>query len=141
MNTQAKWATTVQVVDEGRREFWMDIFGTDTLPVVGVVPQWATVPSREGPQLVYMLDLRAIDGEQRARLVGALAEKFRLPVGEVAGLLDVHGVPVLADDVVLTSSDVGQIVSLLDDDDELGDWWCEVEWEREGDDDDVEGGV
>ena len=140
MNTQTKWATTVQVVDGKRKAFWMEVFGTDTLPVVGVVPQWATVPSREGPQLVYMLDLRVIGGEQRARLVGALAEKFGLPVEEVAGLLDVHGVPVLADDVVLTSSDVGQIVSLLDDDVELDGWWSEVEWE-EGEDDDVEGGV
>lgn len=119
MNTETDWQTTATVVDPERKIFWESIFGGDQVPVVSIVPRWATLPGFDEPQEVYVLDLKAITDEQRSRLVEALAGKFGLSVGLVARSLDEQGVPIRAADVIMISSDRAQIASLWDDFDDV----------------------
>lgn len=114
MNTKAKWTTTATIRDPERGEFWLDVMGGDTVPIVSVMTQKVTVSDR-GAVDAYMLDLNAISDEQRERLIQAIALKFRIPLVEVRVDID-DGVPVLAENVIVSSSDQGMIFSMLDDD-------------------------
>ena len=96
-----------------RLAFWKGIFGGDRVPIVSFVPQMATLPGFDEPQRVYMLDLKAITDEQRERLIGALADRFDLPPELVASELDGHSVPILADDVSVSSSDRGLVMGAI----------------------------
>jgi hypothetical protein len=87
----------VTVNDVARREEWLAIFGTDTMCVESPIPENATLPGLDGTQRIYKLDLAELTDEQRARLVEHIGHKFGLEVDEVNELLDVHGVPILAD--------------------------------------------
>ena len=52
---------------------------------------------------VYMLDLRKLTDEQTARLIEHMATKFGLACSEVQRDLYQHGVPILADDLIITT--------------------------------------
>jgi len=127
VNAVGKWLTTVQVHGLERKAFWQSIFGMDTLPIVSVVPQWVRISGEVELQLVYMLDVEALSDDQRAQLVEALAKRFNYAVEWVDEQLE-RGVPILADDVTVSSSDWGQIVQMLDDDDDLEPWASSLEW-------------
>jgi hypothetical protein len=144
-NTPDNWKTTARVTNPERAETWQRIFGTDRIPLVSFVPQRGDLPGIPDA-LFYMLDLKVITAEQRARLVEVTAERFKLDPAFVEANLDVIGVPVLADDVHVCSTDQGLFMSLVLDDilndmADLGllkeekeeDWWDwqEEEWEEE----------
>jgi hypothetical protein len=65
--------------------------------------------------LVYMADLEALSTEQRARLVSAIAEKFNFPPAEVEADLDATGLPILADGVTVSSTDLAELMSFVGD--------------------------
>ena len=91
---------TVTVCEPERRAEFEAIFGTATVHVKSPFPVRANLPGRPDC-LIYELDLELITREQRARLVAFLAEKFGISVEEVDALLEVHGVPILAEDCVV----------------------------------------
>lgn len=113
MNTQEKWDTTAKVTNPERQVFWQDIFGTNELPIVSIVPQLANLPGFDKPQSVYMLDLKAITTEQRQMLIVAIARKFAIPTNEVSQELDNMGVPILASDLLVSTSDRRVMASIL----------------------------
>jgi len=132
-NTPDDWKTTGQVTNLERAETWQRIFGTDRIPLVSFVPQRGDLPGKPDA-LFYMLDLKVITAEQRARLVEVTAKRFRLDPAFVEANLDEIGVPVLADDVHVCSTDRGLFMSLVLDDmakmselleEEQPDWWDE----------------
>lgn len=104
-NTKDDWKTTATIRNSTRRAFWEKIFDGDTVPIISFIPQLATLPGFDEPQWAYMLDLKALSNEQRFRLIQALADKFCLLEGEVESSLHEHGVPILADDVIVTNTD------------------------------------
>jgi hypothetical protein len=125
MNTPNDWKTTARAHDPERAALWQETFGRDRVPIKTMVPQWVSVPGHP-LVLAYMMDLAALTAEQRARLVRAIAEKFGYPPTEVEAEMDRVGVPVLAENVTVSSTDSGLIVGmfmddLIDDDDEVDD--------------------
>lgn len=91
---------TVTVCNPERRAEFEAVFGTATVYVKSPFPTRANLPGHPD-SLIFELDLESITPEQRERLVAFLAEKFGIAAGEVDGLLEVHGVPILADDCVV----------------------------------------
>lgn len=112
-NTKEEWQTVARVHDPERRAFWQAIFGGDEVPVVSFVPQACTLPGYDEPQMVYMLDLKALSDDQRFRLIQALADKFCLLEGEVESSLDEHGVPILVSDVSVSSTDRALVMGAI----------------------------
>lgn len=112
-NTPTDWQTTVTLHDPERAAFWRGVLGTDTVPVVSVVPQWDKLPGFAEPALCYMLDLKALDAEMRQRLVGGIAERFELERAEVEAELDRAGVPVLFDNTSWSTRDFGAMMNLI----------------------------
>lgn len=80
---------------------WREVFGTESLPVKSMIPEWASAPGIERA-LFYHLDMEVLTVEQLGRLVQHTAAKFALPVQQVRdGLLE-HGMPLLAEGLFLT---------------------------------------
>lgn len=139
-NTPDDWKTTARCVNPGRAEIWRRIYGTDVIPLKSFVPQRGSLPGKPDA-LFYEVDTRVITPEQRARLVDYLSEAFNQERSFVENNLDLIGVPVLADDVMVSSTDSGLFYSLVLDDfapeledvEELN--WRDIWW----DDDDADG--
>jgi hypothetical protein len=121
--------TIAKVTDPERAKKWREIFGTDKVPIISPIPTMATLPGFEEPQSVYLLDLSAITPEQREKLVQHTAERFGLDPIMVDVDLDKVGMPILADQVVMSSDDVGLLMSMMDDDHHDPDfpYWDEYE--------------
>lgn len=82
----------------GPREVeFLAVFGTARLPVRSPLPELASLPGKDGPQLVYQLAVDRISAEQRARLCAHLGEKFGYAPAFVDLWLDEEGMPILAD--------------------------------------------
>lgn len=92
---------TATITNPERRAEWEDILGTATVHVKAPFPTKADLPSHPDA-LVYELDLDFLTEEQREKLVIHLAVKFGLPSEYVGKNLDVHGVPILAKDCVIS---------------------------------------
>ena len=112
-NTKEDWQTTARVHNPERIDFWKGIFDGDRVPIKSFVAQSAHLPGFDEPQMIYELDLKAITDEQREKLIQAIAQKFDMPVATVADELDIHGVPILADDVVVSSSDRALVMGAI----------------------------
>lgn len=125
MNTPDEWKTTATVTDPERKMFWESVFGTDKVPIKSFFPTRADLPGYPDA-LVYMLDLRVITPEQRARLVEGLAKRFKLDPAWLDVEIDEQGVPILSDHVNVVSTDAalffGTVADLEDDDWEYVDW-------------------
>ena len=83
---------------------WRQVFGADTIPLQGVMPQWATLPGFETDQLVYMVAIEQLTPAQRAAVVAHIAERFDLAADLVDAELETYGLPVLADEVTVTTT-------------------------------------
>lgn len=84
-----------------RADEWRAVFGTDTLPVKSMLPEWASAPGIARAQF-YQLDLDALTVAQLGRLVQHTAAKFGLPIAEVRDGPVEHGMPLLAEGLALT---------------------------------------
>jgi len=112
MNTKDKWEITATIHDEHRRAVWGSIFPDARVPIESIIPSKADLPGHRDAE-VYMLDLDAISDEQRGKLINMIVELFALSVEEVRSDL-VRGVPILADDVIVSSTDQSLFLSLMD---------------------------
>jgi hypothetical protein len=88
--------------DSPRAADWIKVFGSREVTLQSPFPQMAKLPS--GRRLVYQLDLKALDSEQRARLVAHIAERFHLPVESVDTDLESIGCSILGEDVTVIVS-------------------------------------
>lgn len=112
MNTINDWQTKAKITNPDRLALWQAVFGGDEVPIVSIVPAVADFPG-VGEQRYYSMDLKAITPEQRKRLVLSIADKFSQPVDFVEANLDKMGVPVLACDVIASSTDFRQVAGLV----------------------------
>jgi hypothetical protein len=103
-----------------RAEKWRQVFGTDEVPIVSPVPHLANLPGFDEPQRVYLLALSAVTPGARARLVQQTAERFGLDTAVVDAGLENEGMPILADQVIVTSTDYSMVMNLIDESD--NDW-------------------
>ena len=87
-----------------RRAFFVEVFGTATVPVTGLLPQMCKLPRHTEPQECFLLDLAKLGAEQRRRLCAHLADKFGGTEAEVDSILDAEGLPILASDCTLATN-------------------------------------
>jgi len=85
-----------------RYQEWLDVFGTSEVPIINIaIPEKANVLGEIRD--VYMLDLARITPTQLWRLKRHISRKFNVPLEEVARDLPEIGVPILAEDVIITT--------------------------------------
>lgn len=106
MSEEQRRGTTARVGDPARKREWEAILDSDTLPIRSPLPSWASFPGM-GDRLVYELDLKRLTTKHLLRLVDHLARKFDLTPEAVSTQLMAEGVPILANDVVVTGYDIG----------------------------------
>lgn len=111
-NTIGDWKTKARVTNPDRLVLWQYVFDGDEVPITSIVPQVGSFPG-VGEQRFYNLDLKAISAEQRQRLIVSIAEKFNQPVDFVEANIERIGVPILACDVVASSTDFGHIANIV----------------------------
>ena len=84
-----------------RARLFEEVFGTSTVYIEDAIGEIATLPGL-GERHIYKLDMALVTPDQRAKLISILAPRFQLSEAEMPELLDAHGVPILAEDCVLT---------------------------------------
>lgn len=114
-NTQDNWQTTATIHDQHRAAVWGAIFPGARMPIKSVVPIQADLPGYQGA-FAYMLDLQAITDQQMQQLIAQIADLFQMDPEEVRSDIDARGVPILADDTSVQSTDQGMMMALMDDD-------------------------
>ena len=123
-----------------RASDWLRVFGRLTdIPLRGPFVIRVNVPGRSNVR-AYLLDIAALDPEERLRLVNHIATRFNIPPAEVDRDLDAEGVPILAEDV-LVSIPQGLALSMMGGDDPFDLEDEEVDWDDDncgwdGEDDD-----
>lgn len=88
------------IYNKERKEEFLKVFGTDTIMVKSMIPEYIITPNQE-KQLAYFLDLDSLTLEQRENLILHLSEKFNQPIEFVRKDLDNIGVPILTKDCIL----------------------------------------
>lgn len=136
--------TTANIFESSPRAAdWEKIFHRlHDIPLRGPLPMPVHLPGI-GVKQAYMLDLSAITLDERQRLVEHLAERFNLLPVQVEYDLDRVGVPILADEVLISvppglafsmmpdfdDDDDGDDAELrFDEEDEMDDWEDEEDW-------------
>ena len=88
-----------------RKEEWEKILGCTTVPLQSPIPQKADLPGK-GVKSIYLLDLDLMSDEQKDSLAKHIAAKFNVDESTVRRDIQsdnpTHGVPILADDVIVT---------------------------------------
>jgi hypothetical protein len=84
-----------------RQQDWLTVLGTNEVVLKSPVPYLASAPGIP-EALFFEMDLTALSGDQRARLITHLAQRFHVTEQEVARDLDQVGCPILAADVTVT---------------------------------------
>ncbi len=83
-----------------RRDTWIQVFGTDELPIVSPLPVLGTGPDGAEAEF-YKIDVARLTDAQRRSMVRFLAARWKIPVDQVVQTMKdpQHGVPILAIDV------------------------------------------
>lgn len=110
--------TLATIHDPERAAFWGPIF-PDGIPITNIIPTLQNLQGFKEPQPAYMLDLNKITDDQRRKLIGKLARKFHHSFRFVDENLRAFGVPILADQVGVSSNDRGLLMSAVIDAEEL----------------------
>jgi hypothetical protein len=110
--------TTATIHDPERREFWLAVLGTDTVPIRSIVPTRAGLPDRPA-SYVYVLDVAKLTDQQRTDLLAALCQKFNTPNDEAARReFYENGVAIPIGDVSASTDELGLILSAIDEDED-----------------------
>lgn len=76
---------------------WLEVFGTDTVPLESDRSVVGAVPGLDGPRRFFQLDISGLDNDAYAGLCRYVNEHFRkLSAG---GDLNIYHCPILAEDV------------------------------------------
>jgi hypothetical protein len=139
MNTPENWETFATIrADSERAAWWLEVFGGDRCPVKSILSHRANLPGHPNA-LVYEMDLAALTPEMRERLVKSIAKRFGQNPAFVEFDLDNVGCPVLADDVVVSTTNVGLLLpdDIGDSDGEWGedDLFYGGDWDKDDGDD------
>ena len=85
-----------------RYQDWMDSFGTDTVPILSQEPVYNTAPGIPERVAFYLLDHSQLTEEQLQKVTELLSKKFSLPESEIIKDMAKYGLPILAEDVVIS---------------------------------------
>jgi hypothetical protein len=88
-----------------RGDEWKSITGMTTFPVKSSIPFSAALPGRAPGDLVYLLDLDAMDVEVMKKIILHLCTKFGMTAKEAADELH-KGIPILAEDCIMATDEV-----------------------------------
>jgi hypothetical protein len=80
-----------------RGERWQQLYGTDTLPVVSLRPERASVGGEAG-QFILEVDLDALTQDEREAVARGVATARGLSLEEVEHILLEQGLPVVVDE-------------------------------------------
>lgn len=122
MNTHDNWQTKAIIREDRERvAFWKPVFNYGDhedliLPIRSIIPVRAKLPDMPDPVLAYELDVKALNIEQKSRLVEAIAARFGYTPKDVEYGLVTEGCPILAEGVTVISSDSGMMMNLVIDD-------------------------
>ncbi len=94
----------VTVTNPDRAALFRRVFGSATVAVQFPFPVLADRPAGQGEQLAYLLDLREITDEQRARLVDHFAAELNLDRAFVEDRLTEQGVAIPATEAIMTTT-------------------------------------
>ena len=92
---------TVTVTNPERAAQWREMIGSDTVCVQSPIPEPADLPGHPHA-LIYLVDLHELNPGQIARLVESLSRRFGLSPEEANRELQERGIPILADDCIVT---------------------------------------
>lgn len=85
-----------------RYQEWIDVFGTDRIPIINcMIPDRLNI--RGIVREAYMIDLKKLSAEQMERMIDHISRKFAIPFKEVKAELPKIGVPILAEDVCVST--------------------------------------
>lgn len=87
---------TLIIYDHHRAPIFRAVLGTDEVPVTTIGPLPAEIPGMPGTQMVYLLDLEALDSAQMENLIEFAAQESKRDRGEVARAIMTEGFPILA---------------------------------------------
>jgi len=99
-----------------RADVFMKVFGRREVCVLSPFPIAVNLPGFDESQSVYMLDLKEITDDERARLIADISERFGIDAHEVSSLLEQHGVSILMSECLLTIDNPQMWIDLDDDD-------------------------
>lgn len=85
--------------EENRAKWWIEFFGTNTIPVKSLIPTPGLYEGKE--YFFFELDLRIVTPEIRAKIIPNIAKEFNLSVEYVDSNLDFMGIPINADKTTL----------------------------------------
>ena len=88
-----------------RGDEWKSITGMTTFPVQNSIPFSATLPGRVPGDLVYLLDIEAMDIDVMKKIIAHLCAKFGMTTYEAAAELH-RGIPILAEDCIMATDEV-----------------------------------
>jgi hypothetical protein len=92
----------LEVLDPQRVADFTAVFGSPRVPIKSPVVSLAGLPGKNSPTRIYELALDQITPDQRRRLIEFIAAKFHLPGYSVEEDLDAIGMPILAENTVIT---------------------------------------
>lgn len=97
--------TAIISKDSPRYAEWLAVFGGAEVPIINIVfPSKANVLGEIRD--VYMLDLDKLTPDQIGRLKGHIASKFGVSMEEIERDLPRIGVPILAEDLTVTTDNM-----------------------------------
>lgn len=99
--SQMKHDFELEVLDALRVEEFTSIFGGPIVPVKSPIPSWELLGESKDERLVYMLDFRALEADQKARLVEHLVKKYEAPAVVILAQLNERGLPIIAGNTVV----------------------------------------
>ncbi len=92
---------TITINHPQRRLEWLEMFGTASIHVKSIIPEFVMLLGFEEPQPVYYVDLSLLTSQQHQRLIRHLSCRFNLPIEQVKRRLRKQEVPVPATDCTL----------------------------------------
>lgn len=84
-----------------RAEWWRHCYGSLDVPLLSPIPEWRRGPDGT-PQRFFKVDMRRLTDEQRERVAAFVADKFSVPIDDVRADMERDGIPILADDVIVS---------------------------------------
>lgn len=96
----------VRTINKKQENDWKNVLGITEVPIISLLTQLAETPA--GVKNVYMMDLEVLTKKQHEKLVSHLAKRYHLTEEEVNSDINTIGVPIIADDCMVITNEIGR---------------------------------
>ena len=97
-NLPGLWRTWLVFSYGDRRKQWVEKVGTSRFPIVSLSPYFTGSNVGENSDCPYYeLDLEALGGQLRGKVIEALADMYEMSASSVEYHVRMHGVPIMLD--------------------------------------------